>query len=262
MIDTSYRRKFLRINQIWFSQDQTISDLLRQKRKADIMFVHAVPKSETAGHFRGWQEFHTCVNDLTLTEEELLAGINKNVRYQIRRSEKDGISVRFYEKADIENDRGLLDKFRDIYVRMYKSKGVDTDMNIAAVEKYLEQDKIVFTAVWHDDEMLLFHSYVCDNKEARLLHSASFFREEGISEPNMIGRANKKLHWEEMVYFKKKGYEKYDWGGISDFDNPNGIDEFKLKFGGEKVTYYNVFAGNTILGKAAVAAMKLLKRLN
>lgn len=262
MIDTSYRKKFLRINQIWFLQDQTISGLLRQKRKADILFVHGVQKSETAGHFRGWQEFHTCVNDLTLESEEMLASINKNVRYEIRRSLKDGISVCFYKKDDIENDEGLLDKFRDIYVRMYKSKGIDTDMNISAVKKYLEQDKIVFSAVWHDDEMLLFHSCVCDGKEVRLLHSASFFRETSACDSQMIGRANKKLHWEEMLYFKERGCEKYDWGGISDFDNPNGIDGFKLKFGGEKITYYNVLAGNTLLGKAAVTAMKLLKRLN
>ena len=62
--------------------------------------------------------------------------------------------------------------------------------------------------------------------------------------------------------FRKKGLIRYDWGGISDFDNPNGIDEFKLKFGGEKITYYNIFAGNTLLGKLAVTAMKLMKRVN
>ena len=43
---------------------------------------------------------------------------------------------------------------------------------------------------------------------------------------------------------------RYDWGGISDFDNPNGIDEFKLKFGGDKITYYNVFCGEYTAGKA------------
>ena len=78
----------------------------------------------------------------------------------------------------------------------------------------------------------------------------------------MIGRANKRLHWEYIKYFKQKGLLRYDWGGISDFENPNGIDEFKLKFGGEKITYYNIFAGNTVLGKAAVLAMKAMKRVN
>lgn len=41
-----------------------------------------------------------------------------------------------------------------------------------------------------------------------------------------------------------------------------GIDEFKLKFGGEKITYYNILAGNTLLGKLAVTAMNGMKRLS
>ncbi len=77
---------------------------------------------------------------------------------------------------------------------------------------------------------------ICDREEARLLHSASCFREESADQ-SLIGRANKRLHWEDIKYFKQKGLLRYDWGGISDFENPNGIDEFKLKFGGEKITY-------------------------
>ena len=88
----------------------------------------------------------------------------------------------------------------------------------------------------------MFHSYIYDVHDARLLHSASCFREESADQ-NLIGRANKKLQWEDMKYFKEQGVLRYDWGGISDFDNPNGIDEFKLKFGGDKITYYNVLRG-------------------
>ena len=191
----------------------------------------------------------------------MLAAINKAVRYQFRRSEKDNIEIRFYTKADIDQSPDLLDAFADIYERMYQSKGSDTKLNLEAVRKYLEEDAIIFSAVWHESEMLVFHSYICDDKDARLLHSASCFREESADQ-SMIGRANKRLHWEDILYFKKKGLTRYDWGGISDFDNPNGIDEFKLKFGGEKITYYNIFAGNTLLGKLAVTAMKLMKRVN
>ena len=261
MIDTSYQKKFLTVNQIWYPKDTTISQLLKQKRKSDIIFVHGAPQEETKGSFRGWQEYHTCMNDLTKSEEDMLAGINKAVKYQFRRSEKDNIEVRFYTKADIEADPSLLDTFTDIYERMYRSKGSDTKFNITAVKKYLEADAIVFSSVWHEGEMLVFHSYICDDKDTRLLHSASCFREESADQ-SMIGRANKRLHWEDIKYFKEKGLVRYDWGGISDFENPNGIDEFKLKFGGDKITYYNIITGNTILGKLAVTAMKLMKRVN
>ena len=114
MIDTSYQKKFLTVNQIWYPKDTTISQLLKQKRKSDIIFVHGAPQEETKGSFRGWQEYHTCMNDLTKSEEDMLAGINKAVKYQFRRSEKDNIEVRFYTKADIEADPSLLDTFTDI----------------------------------------------------------------------------------------------------------------------------------------------------
>lgn len=266
MIDVSYEKKVmqknvLKVNQIWYPGTVTISQLLRQRRKADILFVHGVPFEETKGGFRGWQEYHTCMNDITKPEDELLAAVNKAVRYQFRRSEKDQIEIRFYTRVDIEQSPELMGTFAEIYERMYQSKGSDTKLNVSAIQKYLEADGIVFSAVWHEGEMLVFHSYICDATDARLLHSASCFREESADQ-SMIGRANKRLHWEDILYFKKKGLLRYDWGGISDFDNPNGIDEFKLKFGGQKITYYNVFAGNTLLGKLAVTAMKLLKRVN
>lgn len=261
MIDTSYRKKFLTVNQIWYPDALSISELLQQKRNADILFVHGVPIEETKGKFRGWQEYHTCMNDLTLSEEKMFAEINKNVRYECRRSERDGIEIRFYKKAEIVADRKILDIFAEIYEKMYQSKGIDTKLNLTAIEKYLETDSICFSAVWYQNEPIVFHSYIYDVYDTRLLHSASCFREESADQ-NLIGRANKKLHWEDMKYFKENGILRYDWGGISDFENPNGIDEFKLKFGGQKITYYNVFAGNTPLGKLAVTAMKKMKRVN
>ncbi len=266
MIDVCYQKKFfqkfsLKVNQIWYPGAVSVSELLRQRRRADILFVHGVPFEQTKGRFRGWQEYHTCMNDITRPEEEMLAAVNKAVRYQFRRSEKDQLEVQFYTKTDIAQSPELMDTFAKLYERMYQSKGSDTKLNVSAVQKYLEADAILFSAVWHEGEMLVFHSYICDATDARLLHSASCFREESADQ-SMIGRANKRLHWEDILYFKKKGLLRYDWGGISDFDNPNGIDEFKLKFGGDKITYYNVFAGNTLSGKLAVTAMKLLKRVN
>lgn len=260
MVDVSYQKKFLKINQIWYPGNVTISELLKQDKPGDILFVHGVEVNETKGAFRGWQEYHTCMNDITVSEEDMLAAVNKAVRYQFRRSEKDNIEVRFYTKDDIEKSPELISIFANIYERMYQSKGSDTKLNVIAINKYLEVDAILFSAVWHDGEMIVFHSYICDSTDARLLHSASCFREESADQ-SLIGRANKRLHWEDILYFKGKGLKRYDWGGISNFENPNGIDEFKLKFGGDKITYYNVFVGNTLLGKLAVTAMKLLKRV-
>ncbi len=258
MIDIIYQKKFLKINQLWYLGEYSVSELLKQGRRADILFVHGVREEEANGSFRKKQEFHSCINDLTIPEEELLKGIHKNVRYEIRRSEKDDVEVRFYTAKDVLEDRKLLNVFADIYEKMYRSKGMNTTLNLTTIQKYLEVNGIFFSTIYYQGELAIFHSYICDEREVRLLHSASCFRDED-TDPNLIGRANKRLHWDDMKYFKESNYTEYDWGGISDLENPNGIDAFKLKFGGEKITYYNVYAGNTILGKLAVWAMKMLK---
>ena len=147
MIDTSYRKNLITVNQIWYPNALSISELLQQKRTADILFVHGVPVEETKGRFRGWQEYHTCMSDLTLPEEKLFAQINKNVRYECRRSERDGIEIRFYKRAEIKTDRKILDIFAEMYEKMYQSKGIETKFNLTAIEKYLETDSICFSAV-------------------------------------------------------------------------------------------------------------------
>ena len=80
MIDVIYQKKFLKVNQIWYPGKRTVGSLLKEKRKADILFVHGAPIEETKGSFRGWQEYHTCRNDLTISEEDMLANIRKAVQ--------------------------------------------------------------------------------------------------------------------------------------------------------------------------------------
>lgn len=41
--------------------------------------------------------------------------------------------------------------------------------------------------------------------------------------------------------------------------NPNGIDAFKFKFGGETLTYYNVYEGISLIGKLAIGVLKKRK---
>ena len=52
MIDVIYQKKFLKVNQIWYPGKRTVESLLKEKRKADILFVHGAPieeKKEASG---------------------------------------------------------------------------------------------------------------------------------------------------------------------------------------------------------------------
>ena len=111
-----------------------------------------------------------------------------------------------------------------------------------------------------DGETLSVHTYLDLGDTARLYHSCSLFRDRK-EEAALIGRSNKRLHWEDMLYFKNKGFTTYDWGGISSFDNPNGIDTFKLSFSGDverdRHTYYNGQIPVTLKGRIMLKAYRI-----
>ena len=128
-------------------------------------------------------------------------------------------------------------------------------MNLEQMRAYAREGALYCSRVRKDGEDLVYHSYLADETCARLLHSVSDFRES--QDGALISRANRGLHWEDMKRFAKKGLSVYDWGGIPNPEAPNGIDQFKIKFGGEPVTYYNAIEGRSVLGKLAVLALRI-----
>lgn len=252
MIQATYRKKGIRITQVWYPDQTTIPN-----GKTDILFLHGVEKRDTEKN-RIYHIFHTQMSDLTLSEEELLEKINKTERYQIRKSRRDNAEIRTFSSAELKNRPDVLEQFMHMYARMYEEKGMHTTINMDQMEAYMEADAIYLTGIYEGDTPHVFHTYIVDDKNARLLHSTSNFRssEENAS---FVARSNKRLHWEDMMLFKAMGIEKYDWGGISSIENPNGIDIFKMKFGGDIITYYNVYEGYSLIGKLAIKILKCRK---
>lgn len=251
MVQITYRKKMLSIAQIWFAAEEAAG----AKVNADICFLHGMPAMSTAKGSLS-VEFHTLMSDLRQEEETLLSLINKNVRYEIRRSGKEGVACRAFSPKELQQEETAVRQFAETYETMYREKGMKTAFNMVQFKAYLEQEAIWLTAAYQDGEPLVFHSYIVGDKQVRLLHSASDFRSSAM-DAGLVARANKRLHWEDMLLFRNQGVETYDWGGISSLENPNGIDAFKCKFGGSPVTYYNVYIGKTLPGKLAVSAMKI-----
>lgn len=254
MVIITYRKKILSITQIWFMESK--ENL--QSTKTDVLFLHGVPENSKSKC--GYSEiFHTLISNLSLSEEELLAQINKTERYQIRKNSKEEVECKVFMAEEMERQPEIVKQLAYMYELMYREKGSSKSFNYGQFDAYLKQRAVILTAVYKGDIPLVFHSYVMDEKQARLLHSVSDFRSGEIN-ANLIGRANKRLHWEDIVMFKKQGKTIYDWGGLSSLENPNGIDEFKLKFGGTPVTYYNVYTGKSLIGKMAVGFLKVKNR--
>lgn len=246
----SYKKYGIRIGQVWFEEA-----LPEGKPRADIVFFHG-SRERREGSFCRTEVFHTLLSDLSLSEEELYSAIHKNVRYEIRKNEKEPMTVRFFTKEMLSGDEKTLEELENMYHALYLSKGMNQSLSHGQLLGYAKTGALVITEILFERQPLVIHSYLTDGKQTRLLHSVSEFRNEG-ADANLVARANKRLHWEDMKYFKEHGMDLYDWGGISNPDNPNGIDSFKMKFGGTPETYYNVLEGRSLLGKLGVVAVKL-----
>ena len=109
-----------------------------------------------------------------------------------------------------------------------------------------------------DGNVLAAHAYVKDSSSGRvrLLYSASHFRASSDSgERNAIGRANRLLHWHEILTLKELGIELDHLGGIpldSADQEKNDIARFKLEFGGKMLVEYNGVLPTNVVGKMLV----------
>ena len=79
-----------------------------------------------------------------------------------------------------------------------------------------------------------------------VLHGGTGIPEDKANE---IGRMNKYLHWKDIQYFKNNGFSRYEWGGITDPDKPNGIDKFKMEFGGRVIQCNNYIIPISLFGR-------------
>jgi hypothetical protein len=197
--------------------------------------------SQSAKPLPGFIDCLTKIIDLSKATSANYNDLSSNTRYKIKRALREGIVPRFNptpNEADIEIFSSHYDKFASQkglpLCNRYKLKLLNS---LAAL--------ILTTAHNSHGELLVTHAYIADrdSKRLRLLYSASLFR--GINdteERNLIGRANRLLHWFEIESAPNFGYLHYDLGGFpTNTKNPDksAIARFKGEFGGREVREYN-----------------------
>src|SRR5256885_12845011 len=102
--------------------------------------------------------------------------------------------------------------------------------------------QLVLTSASRNGEALVWHAYLTSGKAAWLQYTGSCFRNKENDYRALVGRANRWLHWKEMLQFKEMGITRYDWGGVFEDESvPEnaGINKFKKDFGGQQVRTYD-----------------------
>ncbi len=251
MVKIDKNRYGLKYVEVWFPNDDW------KEMKCDLLRLHCLPT--TQGLKKEKVEIqHTRLTDLTKTEEELQEDISKTFRYDIRRSHRDKIDICYYSSADICADPRIIDKFAECYHVMYEEKKIDIWLDTAAVISCAQNGGLVLSVVFCDGNPIVFHSYIYDGEITILWHSCSNYRSEKEL-ASVIARANKRLHWEDWLFFKRRGCKTYDWGGVFAFESDNGIDKFKECFGGVPHDYYHtVPMSNSVIGMLGLKVFSLL----
>lgn len=170
---------------------------------------------------------NSCRTDLTRTPDEWLADMKSNTRNEIRRAERDGCRFEVAEGVD---------EFVALYNAFAKEKGLNDVVTPARLKPY--RDLLVTKAVRGGGETLVVHVNVMNREDgdAMLLFSCSS-RLDDAADRQLIGRANRFLHFKDLQYMKEHGCRLYDWSGVCvDPDDPRyPIGKFKLSMGGTLV---------------------------
>ncbi len=192
----------------------------------------------------------TILIDLALDPEVLLAAVSKNTRYKIRRAaEKDGLK---YEV--VEATRQAVDEFVGYYAQFAALKGLPPlpSQYLHALGRALD-----LSVVRWEGEVLVWHAHHRGRERVRLLHSVSLYRTaEDSSRRNLVGRANRYHHWQDICRFRAEGIALYDFGGwyegAEDLEKVR-INAFKEEFGGRIVPTFSCQHAITVKGQLVLA---------
>jgi hypothetical protein len=252
-----YRTKGgFKVAELWY----TLSE--KPEKKVDVLRCRFVP--EVLRNAFSVEEKHTLITDLSKTREELFSLIHKNTRYEINRAkDRDGVECfTFLEQPDLnerlpqhEEDKNKLRRYVEFFNVFAASKRRDR-IDPSEFDEFVRRGALCIRSASKDSQPLVMHAYIVSDGIARLYQSASHFRDREEQESrNLTGRANRLLHWDDMLYFKDRGLSVYDYGGVyaGHTDREKlAIAQFKLAFGGAKKREYVYIAPLSLPGYVSV----------
>lgn len=192
--------------------------------------------------------------DLTRDESELLMDMHKSTRKEIRSAEQQELERVIIEKPTDQD----LKRFQVFYNNFAKNRQTHTCNSFHITTLKLLRDKNAIMLAYMCDkqqDILCYRIYITDGDVVMSLYSASHYRmiEEG-DRKRIISQANRLLLWKSMLWFKERGHQIYDMGGITSDEN---IRNFKLGFGGEIVPVYSGYEAHSFIGKLIVKIRSL-----
>ena len=226
MTSINKRFYFFNVNDTWFKCINTWSDIFRLKSYSFI-------KKKCFCKYCLTEINYTIEIDLLEDINSILQKFRNSLKQEIKKANKIGIVCEY--KKDIDTFLPFFNEFaKNKHIYQPPKKTIQSiGMNIMT------------TFAYYEEKLIVAHSYIIDKEIgiARLFQSASSRLEEN-SNKQIISCANKLLTKNDIIYFKESGYKIYDLGGYAlNTSNKSlqGINEFKLSFGGKITVLYSCY---------------------
>lgn len=227
MFQIRRRYKGLRWNTIYFAEQE----VAEWEKNCDIIeYNYMLMRKKESSIVDGQKEFTTLVTDLTQDEDSIFETFEKNTKYEIRRASREGVEASFFDSAIEKQELETIISFYNAFVDT--KEALSFKVSEEWFMPYIKANALWCTTANYNGQRLVEHIYYGDGNRIRLWYSASLFRDCDHNLRNLIGRANRFLHWRDMLYFRECGFEVYDWGGYSDQGDVAGNGAFKKAFGG------------------------------
>ncbi len=173
---------------------------------------------------------HTVMVDLTLSEDEMLAKMRRQTRYEVRRADKLGIVVTH------DNSEKIFEEFHQVQAETAKRQNFvpPSLKTLMAEREAFGNNATIYIAKTAEGEEIAYGLVIRDCLEGDYYEAASTPLNRKI--PGAYA-----LLWQAMKDLKKDGYKRFNLWGIAPPDQPNhryaGVTTFKTGFGGEVVEY-------------------------
>ncbi len=180
----------------------------------------------------------TRIVELGADDETLLAGLDKDTRYSVRRAQREGVTVRV---VDDGNDLRAIDALHQLVGMTQERAGFP----MSALERYRTAwSELAGAGRAHileavaDDQLLASGMLVIEGDRSFYLFSGS--RREAAGEPKRF--ASYALQWAMMRLARDRGVRYHDLWGVAPAgagsDHPwHGVGLFKKGFGGREVVW-------------------------
>lgn len=173
---------------------------------------------------------HTSIINLQNNEDTIFMGMKSNYRNEIRKAMSLDISS--LKEDNVED-----------FINYYNNFAIKKDLPTIKENNILKYSHFCISKALYLDNVLAYHAYIIDddNKIVRLLYSCSV-RLSDCVDSKIIGYANKYLHYQDILCFKKDNYKFYDFAGVClnpDDKEKYSIGLFKRGFGGEVIEIRN-----------------------